>query len=131
MYAKIVLTFGLITSLFIAVMGICDPVTFANGFGASIESASARNEIRGQYGGFFLAISIVFALALLGRVNERVALGGLFVLASGVLFGRISSLIIEGPSVFASYELGIQLFFFVDIFFALSTALILMKTENG
>jgi len=115
MFAKIVLVLGLITSLFIAFMGIFYPNVLADGFGVSIENASARNEIRGQYGGFFFAISIVFVLALMGRVKERIALSGLFVLAFGVLLGRLSSLIIEGPSIFFGYEIGIQLFFFAKI----------------
>jgi len=131
MFAKIILVLGLITSLFIAVMGVFNPVVLADGFGVSIENASAKNEIRGQYGGFFFAISVVIALALMGRIDERVALGGLFVLASGVLFGRVLSLVIEGPSVFLDYEAGIQLFFFVDTFFALSTAFILWFTKTN
>jgi len=129
MYAKIVLGLGLITSLYVAVMGLFYPATLANGFGVAIETASARNEIRGQYGGFFLAISVVFALALMDRIEQRLALAGLFVLAGGVLFGRISSLIIEGPSVFFSYERGIQVFFFVDIFFTVSTARLLFFVQ--
>lgn len=135
MFQRVVLVLGIIVATYISVRALTAPQEVLSNFGLVVEGADGRNEIRGQYGGFFGAVSLALIACLFNRLPVRFGLGLLLVTVGGVLFGRIASLLIEGPSIWASYSIGIKTFVIVDIVIVALTLAALRKpsgrTENA
>lgn len=83
--------FGILTSLFAALR----PSDFASRLGLAIANSGGSNEIRAQYAGFFLAISIVCIAALFGGVPRQSAFIVLIVVFAGLVSGRLVSLVLN------------------------------------
>jgi hypothetical protein len=56
---------------------------------------NGRNEVRGQYGGFFAAVALCGAMALAGVIAPIAALAVYVVLFGGLVFGRFLSLAVD------------------------------------
>jgi hypothetical protein len=85
-------------------------------FAASLDLATTRagglNEVRAQYGGFFVMLGAACALAMLGIVERRFGLGVAAITFGGVIAGRLSGLAID-RSV-AGYGPTVRSLFLVD-----------------
>jgi len=110
-----VLILGALASLYISIKALIGPETVLANFGISVNDANGRNEIRGQYGGFFAAIAITLILALANKVSKLFALRVLLVTIGGVLFGRLLSIVIEGVSVVEAYSASLNAFILFDL----------------
>lgn len=130
MFAKIVLILGAVMSAYIGVNALGSPGTVLTDFGVVVPGADGRNEIRGQYGGFFIVLAIVMALSVIGKLPERFGLGVFLMTVGGVLLGRIASLILEGPSIFSSYSTNIQALHAVDTILVILTILALRSVKR-
>jgi hypothetical protein len=68
-------------------------------FAANLDLAPLRaggfNEVRAQYGGFFLMLGLTCALALTDTVDRRFALGAAALTFGGVIAGRLLGLAID------------------------------------
>ncbi len=77
-------------------------------------TADARNEIRAQYGGFFLVVALTLLASLFNLLKARTGLFIILITAGGVLTGRLLSLYFEGIEVWDSYSQTVQAFFLID-----------------
>lgn len=102
---------GLI-ALAIALRALLMPGALGAGLGFGVGGADALNEIRGQYGGFFLAVGLACALAIFRVIPRQAALIVLAVTFGGILFGRLVSLGIDGG--FSAYSPTIRALYVVD-----------------
>lgn len=104
-------------ALFFGVIGlaaIAKPQTLLQGFGIEAKEPESRNEIRGVYGGFPIAVA---ALLLFSLTRPDLSDGILFALAlssAGMAFGRIVSALIDRnlgkhPATFLILELIVAL----------------------
>lgn len=80
--------FGILTSLLAALR----PSDFASRLGLAIANPGGINEIRAQYAGFFLAVSVVCIASLFGAVPRPSAFVVLIVVFAGLISGRLVSL---------------------------------------
>lgn len=85
------------------------PEKFAKPLGYLLSGPDGHNEVRAQYGGFFLAVAVASVLALIGKVPRQAGLLVNAVLFGGLITGRLASLAINhgiagyGPSIRALY----------------------------
>ena len=99
--------FGIVT----AWLAATQPGNFAARLGLAIANAGGINEVRAQYAGFFLAVSVVCAASLLGRVSRHAAFVLLVVIFAGLICGRIVSLALNHgitgypPAIVALYAI--------------------------
>jgi hypothetical protein len=88
-------TFGLL-ALAISLRGLFAPASLGASLGYMLVGTDGLNEVRAQYGGFFLAIATLCGLAVLRSRWREPALVLLAVTFGGILFGRITSIAIDG-----------------------------------
>lgn len=100
---RIVLGVSGIIAGVIAWRGIVEPVAFLESFNVGVADAAARNEIIGQYGGFFAAVCVFLFAGVIGWARTSSALMLLVCLYGGVLAGRLIALFQDGWAVFADY----------------------------
>ena len=72
------------------------PKLFAERLGFDLAGADGLNEVRAQYGGFYLVVGIVGALALVGRLPLSSGLLLMTVIFGGLVLGRFVSLVLDG-----------------------------------
>ena len=130
MFAKIVLAIGALMAVFIGYTAISNPAGILTDYGIIVSDANGRNEIRGQYGGFFIVLAGVMLASLLGKLPQKFGLGVFLMTISGVLLGRIFSLVLEGPAVFMAYSSGIKALFAIDLALTVLTLLALRSIRN-
>jgi hypothetical protein len=108
-------------SLLTAYSAFRAPKLFGQRIGFEISTADGLNEVRAQYGGFYLLIAIVGALAIFGKLPVTAALLLTTVVFGGLITGRFVSLALDGG--WQSYGRGmIRALFLIDFFgAALST----------
>ncbi len=111
---KIVLIVGIVAGLYIAMRATLSPAAMMANLDITLNSISALNEVRGQYGGFFLAFSLVLGMSLFGKLSTKVGLIVFLMTIGGVLFGRLLSLVLDGFA-FGSYTPAIQGFMLIDL----------------
>jgi hypothetical protein len=123
----------LITSLFFAWTSLTSlrfPRQFAQPLGFTIGGLDGLNEIRAQYGGFFLAAALVNAMSLFGVLPRQagfVVNGAIF---GGLIAGRMASLAIDGG--INGYGGAIRALFFIDaVGFALTMAAFFWERVSG
>lgn len=109
MIERSVLFVGFITSVFIAVVCLGNPGTALINFGITVDDTIGRSEVRGQYGGLFVMVSIVLALSFFDRLPRRFGLGVLLTIYAGIFLGRIIHLAIEGFHIFESFTRILQI----------------------
>jgi hypothetical protein len=88
------------------------PQAFAAALDLTTLRAGGLNEVRAQYGGFFLALGLACALAALGIVEPRLGLGAAALTFGGVIAGRLLGLAIDRSA--AGYGASIRTLFLVD-----------------
>src|SRR5258708_228425 len=104
----------LVTTLFFLFTALSSgfaPEKFAERLGLVIATAGGFNEIRAQYGGFFLAATAVCAASLFGVVSRQTAFILMLVVFGGLIGGRLVSLALNegfagfGPTILALYAI--------------------------
>jgi hypothetical protein len=103
---------GLI-SLAIALRALLAPQALATGLGLDILDLSGMNEVRAQYGGFYLAVAITCLLGAFGFMSRPAALVVLATTFGGILLGRVISAVIDGG--IGNYSQIIQTLYLVDL----------------
>ena len=99
--------FGILT----ACLAASEPGKFAARLGLAISNAGGVNEVRAQYAGFFLAVSLVCITTLFGGVSRQTAFVVLIVVFAGLIFGRLVSLVLNHgtsgypPTILALYAI--------------------------
>jgi hypothetical protein len=95
-FGRIVL---LLTSIFFAWTSWTSfrfPRQFAEGLGFTIGGLDGLNEVRAQYGGFFLAAALINALSLLEVLPPQIGFVVNAVIFGGLIIGRVVSLVLDG-----------------------------------
>lgn len=110
--ANSVLGLSGLLSILIAARALLAPAALSAALGYGVPGADALNEIRAQYGGFFLAIAIACGLGVFRVIPTQSALVVLIVTFGGILAGRLIDLAISGG--FTSYGPTIRALFVVD-----------------
>src|SRR5215472_17249126 len=95
-FASTVLAFLAAFALLTSYSAFRAPKLFAEQLGLDVAGADGLNEVRAQYGGFYLVVAAVGALALVGRVLMSSALLVTTVIFGGLILGRIASLVLDG-----------------------------------
>jgi hypothetical protein len=90
-----ILTLSGLLALAIGVRGLLAPGALGAGLGFGIPGVDALNEVRAQYGGFFLTVAVVSGLAVFNLIPRQAALILLAATFGGVLLGRLFSLTVD------------------------------------
>ena len=99
--------FGILT----AWLAASEPDKFAARLVLAISNAGGNNEVRAQYAGFFLAVSLVCIATLFGGLSRQTAFVVLIVVFAGLIFGRLVSLVLNHgtsgypPTILALYAI--------------------------
>jgi hypothetical protein len=104
-----------VTALFFMGSGayaLAQPLRFADALDLAPARGGGSNEVRAQYGGFFLLLGLVCALAMLGMVDRRFGLGLAAITMGGVIGGRLVGLAVDRGV--AGYGTTIRTLFLVD-----------------
>ncbi len=112
LYGTLFLGVSTLFCLLTAASSFAAPGRFGRRLGLTADGASGLNEIRAQYGGFFLAVAAVGALALAGVVPHLPALVVNAVVFGGLIAGRLVSLALDGG--FGGYGQTIRALFVID-----------------
>ena len=107
------------------------PRQFAELLGLNIVNADGLNEIRAQYGGFFLAAAGICAASLIGAIPRQIAYTVIAVTSGGCITGRLVSLVLNGGfDGYSPIMLGI---YFIDstVFISSIVALILDRSSGA
>lgn len=112
MLTTIVLAIGAAFFLFTSVYALAKPAQFAKPLGLALPGADGLNEVRAQYGGFFLISGLAVAASLVGRIPREWGLVVLVVTFGGLICGRLLALIAERS--FARYGATIRALFLID-----------------
>jgi hypothetical protein len=125
--------FLLVTSLFFAWTSWTSlkfPRQFAQPLGFTIGGLDGLNEIRAQYGGFFLAAALVNALSLFGVLPRQTGFVVNCSIFGGLIAGRVASLAVDGG--INGYGGVIRALFFVDaVGFALTITAFFLDRPSG
>lgn len=126
---NIVLALSGLLSLLIGLRALLSPAALGAALGFEVSGADALNEVRAQYGGFFLAVALCAALALFGVLSRSSALVVLAVTFGGLLAGRLIGLIFDGG--FAAYGPTIRALFLVDAIGLAAALFALWRSPTG
>jgi hypothetical protein len=106
------------------------PRQFGGRLGLTIVGIDGLNEIRAQYGGFFLAAALVNALALSGVFSRQTSFVVNAVVFGGLISGRVASLALDAGM--NGYGGAIRALFFIDAAgFALTVAAYFLERPFG
>jgi len=112
-FATGVLALAAVFGVATAWVAATSPARFAGRLGLTIANAGGLNEIRAQYAGVFLAISLLCAAAMAGFAPRQAALIVLTITFGGLIAGRLASLAINrgvegfGPTILALYAIDL------------------------
>jgi len=87
------------------------PGNFAARLGLATSNAGGINEVRAQYAGFFLAVSLVWHRHSFGGLSRQTAFIVLIVVFAGLISGRLVSLVLNHgtscypPTILALYTI--------------------------
>ena len=115
MKAAFITGFLVLSALFTAwtsFSSLVAPDHFAKPLGYVLAGVDGRNELRAQYGGFFLAVTLASVLALAGTIPRQAGLVVNAVVFGGLIVGRLISLTIDGRM--QGYGPIIQALFVID-----------------
>jgi hypothetical protein len=112
MFASIVLSVGAAFFILTSLSALARPTQFAGLLGLTLPGADGVNEVRAQYGGFFLIAGLAVAAALAGQVPRDWGLVILAVTFGGLIAGRLMALLAEHS--FARYGTMIRALFLID-----------------
>jgi len=106
------------------------PRQFGERLGFTIAGLDGLNEVRAQYGGFFLAAALANGLALVGVLLRQASFTVNAVVFGGLIAGRIASLALDNGMT--GYGRTIRALFFIDAAgFALSVAAAFLERLPG
>ena len=88
------------------------PRRFGERLGFILPGADGVNEVRAQYGGFFLAVALAGGAALAGLIPRQAGLVVLATVFGGLILGRLVSLALDGNA--RAYGPTIRALFVVD-----------------
>lgn len=114
LFQRAVLGLSALIAAWIAYHGLFSPDAFMASLSITIDDSSGRNEIRGQYGGFFFVVCILLVSGAVGWLRTSTALIILASLYGGVFLGRIGSLAFDGWSEFIDYPQTLMLAHVMD-----------------
>jgi hypothetical protein len=109
----LVIAFLIVSALFTAWtswISFSDPSQFGKQIGYVLAGADGHNEIRAQYGGFFLAVTLASVLALAGIIPRPAGLLVNAVVFGGLIAGRLVSLAVD----VGTFGPVIRALFFID-----------------
>src|SRR5580658_5915804 len=112
MFGSVILVMAAVFFGLSACAAAAAPVRFAGLLGLQAAGASGRNEVRAQYAGIFLMITLACVAALAGYAPRQAAFIVLIVALGGCTAGRLVSLITDRG--FADYNAVIRTLFAVD-----------------
>ena len=112
MFGSVILVIAALFFLLSAVAAAAAPERFAGLLGLQAAGASGRNEVRAQYAGIFLMITLACLAALAGYAPRQAAFIVLIVALGGCTAGRLTSLIADRG--FGGYNQVIRALFAVD-----------------
>jgi Domain of unknown function (DUF4345) len=95
-FEKIVLSVVSLFFLWTSCTSFRFPRQFAERLGFMIRGLDGLNEIRAQYGGFFLAAALVNALSLFGVLPRQTSFIVNAAIFGGLIIGRVASLAFDG-----------------------------------
>lgn len=110
-FGTFVLTLASLFGILTAWLAAMRPGNFAARLGLAISNAGGINEVRAQYAGFFLAVSLVCIATLFGGLSRQTAFIVLIVVFAGLISGRLVSLILNHgtsgypPTILALYAI--------------------------
>lgn len=87
-----------VTAVFFLASGayaVASPLQFAAALDLATLRSGGVNEVRAQYGGFFLLLGAACALALFGVLQRRFGLGAAALTFGGVIAGRLIGVIAD------------------------------------
>lgn len=124
-FEKIVLFCVSLSFLWTSWTSFLFPRQFAERLGFIISGLDGLNEIRAQYGGFFLAAALVNALSLFGVLPRQTSFIVNAAIFGGLMIGRGASLALDGR--ISGYGGVIRALFIIDsVGFSLMIAAYLM-----
>jgi hypothetical protein len=112
MFGSVTLVISAVFFLLSAIAAAVAPERFAGLLGLQTTGASGRNEVRAQYAGIFLMITLACLAALAGYAPRQAAFIVLIVALGGCTAGRLASLIADHG--FGGYNAVIRTLFAVD-----------------
>jgi len=112
MVGTVILAGAAVFFLGTSVAAFVSPAMFGARLGFTMAGADGLNEVRAQYGGFFLAAAIVSVAGLTGAVPRSGALLVMAVVFGGLIFGRLVSLALDRG--FTGYGATIRALFAID-----------------
>lgn len=110
-FGTFVLTLASLFGILTAWLAAMRPGNFAARLGLAISNAGGINEVRAQYAGFFLAVSLVCMATLFGGLSRQTAFIVLIVVFAGLISGRLVSLVLNHgtsgypPTILALYAI--------------------------
>jgi hypothetical protein len=93
-------------------ISLAAPDKFGKSLGYTLAGVDGRNEIRAQYGGFFLAVTIASILAVLEIIPRQAGFLVNAIVFGGLIAGRIVSLAFDGGM--DGYGAVIRALFWID-----------------
>ncbi|MEO1293805.1 MAG: DUF4345 family protein [Pseudomonadota bacterium] len=130
LFQRAVLGLSAVLALWIGAQGLFAPDAFMAALGLSIDNPGGRNEVRAQYGSYFVLLALLWIGGAVGRIRTSTALMVLAVLYVGVLSGRLMSLGLDGFAVFGTYPDVIQRVHGIDAVGAAITLLALRTADR-
>lgn len=112
MFGTFVLGIGSLFFIGTGLNAFATPAKFAARLGLTLPGADGVNEIRAQYGGFFLIAGLFLAGTLLGPLPRQGGIALMVVIFGGLIAGRLVSLALDRS--FAGYGPTIRALFVVD-----------------
>lgn len=112
MFGSVTLVISAVFFLMSAVAAAAAPEQFAATLGLHTSGASGRNEVRAQYAGIFLMVSLACVAALAGYAPRQAIFTVLIVALGGCTVGRLASLIADRG--FGGYNGVIRALFAID-----------------
>jgi hypothetical protein len=91
---------------------VSSPLQFAAALDLSTLRSGGVNEVRAQYGGFFLLLGAACGLAVFGIVERRFGLGAAALTFGGVIAGRLIGVLLDRDM--AGYGATIRTLFVID-----------------
>ncbi len=125
-FRRIVLGLGLLGAGYVSFNAMTSPGDLLDSFDVLALTADGRSAIRGQYGGFYLAVALVMLSSLVNLLTVRTGLFVLLVAVGGVFTGRILSLVMEGPTIWERYSSDVQAIIVAEGVLALLTLVALI-----
>ena len=107
MFRGVLIAFGLINFAF-GLLAFIDPVVVTTWSGLGLEGPAAFGEVRAVFGGVFSTVGLLYLIAI-AVSNPKPILGTLALLFAGLSVGRISSLTIDGWSLYTAVGLFLEL----------------------